>query len=210
MKGRLIYIFVIVLFVFFVLNNINDGKELIKLLSEAAWNFAAAALVLQIIRLLITGVIYNKTLNFLGVNWRLKEVLPLTLASLSINIFAPFAPFPGSSIFIRKARKEGVPSLNIGASFFLITLFDYLALIPFLLISLYLQIVNHNIFVYEIIGISVFLLLTLTLFFILIFGIISPKIIKSLFSIFEKIVNKIHFLFRKRNLFIETWSAKND
>jgi len=207
MKKRAIYIFVIILFVYFILRNINDGRELISLLWQAKWEFVALALVLQLFRYILFSLLYQKTLNLYETKWKLREIFPMVFAAQSLNLFAPFAPFPGSSVFLQKARKEKVPALNIAASIFLVTLFDYLALCPLLAISIYFQLINQNLFLYEIVGIITFLFIIMTLIIILFFGILSPKILEGFFWLFENIVNKFHFLFKKRNFFIQGWSS---
>jgi uncharacterized protein (TIRG00374 family) len=207
MKKRVIYLVLVVLFVYFILKNINDGKELITLLWHAKWQFVILALLLQVIRYILFSLLYKKAFNVYEIKWKLKDIFPMVFAAQSINLFAPFAPFPGSSVFIQRARKEKIPALNILASMFLITLFDYLALCPLLAISIYLQLINQNLFLYEIVGIFAFLLLILTLFIILFFGILSPKILQGLFWFTETLINKFHFLFKKRNFFIPGWST---
>lgn len=130
----------------------------------------------------------------------------MSLAALSINVFTVLAPIPGSTVFIKKGRKSGIPALNVSAAIFLAALFDYIALIPLIALSLLLLAIYYEIFIYEIVGLGVFLVLTLTLGVLLIFGIISPKVLLFLFKIFEFIVNKLHYLLKKRNYLIEGWS----
>ena len=144
MKKRAIYLTIVALFMYFILKNINDGKELITLLWEAKWEFVVFALLLQITRHLLLSLLYQKTLNLYGTKWRLREIVPMVFSAQALNVFAPFAPFPGSSVFLKKARNEKVPALNIGASIFLVALFDYLALCPLLAISIYFQLINQN------------------------------------------------------------------
>ena len=161
------------------------------------------ALTLQFVRFLWISLLDQKSIQLYEVKWKLKSVIKLVLASLSINTFAPLSPFPGSVVFIKKARQNNIPALNITASVILVVLFDYLALSPLLALSLFSFFTNSNIFLYEIIAIIAFLFIIIFLFLILIFGAISPKIMKALFSALEFLINKFHFLFKGRDFFIK-------
>jgi len=194
------------LFIYFILKNVNDGRELVTLFWKAKWEFVLLALFLQLVRYTLLSLLYQKSLNLYETRWKLREILPMVFAAQSLNLFAPFAPLPGSSVFLKRARREKVPALNIAASIFLVSLFDYLALCPLLAVSIYFQLINKNLFLYEIVGIAVFLFIIITLFTILFFGILSPKILEGLFWLFEKVINKFHFLFKKRDFFIRGWS----
>jgi glycosyltransferase 2 family protein len=205
MKKRIIYLALVFLFIYFVLNNLNDGKQLFVLLFKAKWQFVLIALLLQMVHYYLYGMLYTKVFNLFDIKWKINKVIPLVLSSVSLNVFAPLAPFPGSSIFIQKARKEGLLSLNIAASVMLVILSDYLVLIPLLLISLYFQFLNDKLFSYEIVGLLIFFLIIGLLLFVLVFGIISPKILKWVFQLFEKFINGMHFAFKKRKYFIEGW-----
>lgn len=208
MKRRLLFFLLVFLFVYFVLNHLNDGKTLLLLLIEAKWQFVILALVLQIIHFIATGLLYQKALYLYGTKWKLVEVLPLVLASLSLNTFAPLAPLPGSGIFIQKARQDNIPALNVTAPIFLVVLFDYLALTPLLISGIIFLLINYSVYLYQIIGVIIFLIMAAALFFILIFGIISPKILIFVFRLVEIVINGINRLFRKRSYFMEGWSNK--
>ncbi len=205
-KRRIIYIIITFLFVFFVLRNLNSGEKLFQLLLVAKWQFIIAALLLQLAHYIILSYSYKRALRLFNIKWSLKEIVPLVLAALSINVFTILAPFPGSGIFIQKAREREIPALNVTASIFSVLLFDYLALCPLIIVSLFLLGLNHRIFNYEILGAFAFIVLTLLLVFLLLFGIISPKILNFAFSAFEKLFNSLHYLFKKRSFFIKGWS----
>ncbi len=206
MKKRIIFLIITFLFVFFILKNLNNGEKLLGLLLIAKWQFVLVAFFLQSIHYLILSVLHKKALGLFNIKWKLKEIIPLVLAALSINVFTILAPFPGSGMFIQRARKDEKPALNVTASIFSVVLFDYLALCPLILVSLFFLGLNHKIFNYEILGATIFILLTLLLVFFLLFGIISPKLLNSIFSLIEKAINKIHNIFKKRGFFMKGWS----
>jgi glycosyltransferase 2 family protein len=204
-KKQILYLIVVFLFIYFVLKNLNSGKDLLSLLTKAKWQFVLLALILQSVHFVLTGILYSKTFKLYDINWKFGKVIKLVFASLSLNLFAPLAPFPGSGLFIQRARKDNFPALNVAAAIFLVVLADYVALTPLLALSLLFQFENQKLFNYEIVGVFVFLFIILLLFLILAFGVLSPGLLKGLFWLFETITNKLHHIFKKRNFFIGGW-----
>lgn len=193
-------------FIFFILRNLNDGRLIIETLMMAKWQFVAICFGLQILHYVLLSKTYQKALDIYGVKWSLKELIPLNLAAIALNAFTILAPIPGSTVFLKKGRNQEVPALNISASIFLAALFDYIALIPLIAGSLLFLTANRGVFQYEILGIVIFILLTLALAFLLVFGIVSPRILNFLFKLAEYIINKLHYIFKKRDFFIKGWS----
>jgi len=205
MAKRLIYLIVVFLLVYFILQNLNDGKVLLETLLGANLGFVGLALMLQLVRYLLIAKVYQKALGLFQIKWDFIIVVNMVLASVSLNIFAPLAPFPGSSVFIQKTRTEDKPAISAIGSIFLVVLFDYLALAPLLALSLIFQFKSGGIFKYELLGIMVFLIIIIMLFVILTFGVLSPKILKSLFWLAERVVNGLHKLIKNRRFFIHGW-----
>ncbi len=206
MARRIILLVIAFLFIYFILRNLNNGKLIFDTLISAKWEFVLLAMFLQTIHYIILSFTYKKSFELFDIKWKLKDLIPLNLAALSINAFTLLAPVPGSSLFLHKGRKENIPALNITASIFLAILFDYLALIPLIALSLLLLAASNQVFNYEILGATVFILLTIALGTLLVFGIISPKILTWLFKLLETLVNKVSVLFKKRSYLIKGWS----
>ncbi len=89
MKKRAIVLLMIILFFAVVVSRFTELKQLQATLAQGKWTWLLAALVSQIIYYVAFTGTYQAAFYTAGISARIRELLPLTLGALFVNVVVP-------------------------------------------------------------------------------------------------------------------------
>ena len=89
MKRRWIFWILVVLFLWVVISRFSEIKRLAETLVGGQWQWVAVAALLQVAYYIIYTALYQSAFLTVGVQSRLSELLPVTFASIFMNVAAP-------------------------------------------------------------------------------------------------------------------------
>ena len=94
-------------FVWLVVSHFTEVKKLAETLAQGQWQWVLAAAALQVIYYLTFTASYQSAFYALGIKRRVRELVPVTLGSLFINVVTPTASTAGAALFVDDAARHG-------------------------------------------------------------------------------------------------------
>jgi len=208
MSKKIIFLIFVLLFTFFGLKYLNEGKDLIKIVKLAKLNFFLLALLLQVVFYFFYSVLHQKILAIYKINCSLEKVASLVLGSLFVSLLVPLGSLAGSSVFITAGKKEQISKTKSSSAVLLILFVDFLSLLVLLCAGFGTLIIKKDVLEYQLIGLLLFLLMTLGLFVLLVLGQASPKSISKLVDLLHKFVNRFSRFFPTAKMLSKDWPTK--
>lgn len=208
MSKKLLFLAVALIFTAFILKYLNTGKDLFHILKMAKWQYLLLAVLLQGVYYFFYSLLYKKVLSIYSINWGLDRVGSLVLGSLFVSLLVPLGHLAGSSVFIKSAKKEHISTTKITSAILLVLFIDFLSLIVFFVAGFGTLYIKHDVVEYQLIGLLVFLVMTLGLFALLILGQVSPKGIDKIVRFVHRVVNKFSRIFPTTAVLSSNWPAK--
>jgi phosphatidylglycerol lysyltransferase len=110
MKARWLLWIILVAFFWLVARHLAEIEQLLAMMTSANRLWILAALVALSGYILASSSVYLSALDNAGVHIPLRDLVPMTLASLFVNVVSP-GGFPGgAALFINDARRRGQPA----------------------------------------------------------------------------------------------------
>ena len=89
MKRRWIFWILVVLFIWVVISQLSAIRKLVETLLSGQWQWVAIAAIIQVIYYINYAAIYQSAFLTVGVKSRIRDLVPLTFASIFMNVAAP-------------------------------------------------------------------------------------------------------------------------
>ena len=209
MKKRWILLILTVLFLWVVVSRFTELKQLGTTLASGQWGWILAALLSQIVYYTVFAGSYQAAFFTVGINTRTRDLIPVTLGSLFINLVVPAGGAGGAALFAEALKKRG-ESATRAATGVLLQMIADLGAFAFVLIPglIYLSI-EHDLKVYEIAAAIVLLLSTLGLTGILLLGIWRPEWLHRLFGWSQRTANWLFGRIHRSLSLADDWAQKN-
>jgi phosphatidylglycerol lysyltransferase len=181
-KRRWILILLTLLFLWLVVSRFTELEQLKITLAQGKWELVLAAMLLQMVYFVVFAWSYQSAFYIVDIPSRTRDLIPVTLGSLFINVVIPAGGAGGAALFTESLARRGRPAVRAATGVLLQLIADYTAF-TFLLIPgmVYLFIV-HDLKDYEIATASVLLLIILALSGVLLMGIWKPAWLTRLFG----------------------------
>lgn len=208
MKRNILTVAAIIFFVYFISQHITDTERLIFLINEAKWWYVLMALGTQLLYYTLFVFLYKESLEIYEVKWSFKQIAPMVLISLAVGIVTPLGYWAGIGVLLYKAQQEQIPRASVSTGVFLATLFDLLALFLLLSCSMLILMLRQDIYFYEVFGYIVFAGLVLGALLSFILGIMRPEILTKILTFFQKQLNLLSQLTRRKDALEKDWGEK--
>ncbi len=194
-------------FVWLVATRANEMENLADTLAGGIWQWILVALLLQIGYFVTQARIYQVCFRLVGIEARLRALVPVFLGSMFINAVAPSGGTAGLALYVDEAVQRGYSGARAAAGTVLGVVGDYAGFALLLIYGLiYLQL-EASVKIYEIIAAATLLLFTLVLASLLFLGATHPDALHRLLSRFQTLVNRIAGRLRRPPLLEENWST---
>jgi len=198
-----------VAFVWFVFSHFTEVKKLADTLSQGQWQWVLAAAGLQVIYYLTFTATYQAAFYALGIKRKVRELVPVALGSLFVNVVAPTASTAGAALFVDDAARRGHSPARAATATLLQLVADYTAFLMVLAAGMAVLFIYHDLQTYEIIGAIILLLLNVALTGVLLLGVWRPKLVTGLLRWIQSTVNRIGRWFRHPNVLDADWAYTN-
>ena len=196
-------------FAVIVVTRIGELKTLAHTLVQGQPGWIAAAVVLQVVYFLCYTGLYWSSLDAAGVRGSLWHLVPVTLASLFVNVVAPTGGVAGTAVYIDDAARRGQSATRATAGTLLALIGDMGTFCLVLASGLIYLLVRHDLRVYEVIAAAVLLAVTVGMVAVLILGLLRPVWLERLFGWGAHVANGIARRLHRQPLVADTWADEN-
>jgi len=209
MKRRWIFWILVVLFVWVVISRLSEIKKLADTLLAGQWQWVAVAALSQVVYYIIYTALYQSAFLTVGVKSRLSELLPVTFASIFMNVAAPSGGASSAALFADDAAKRGQSAARAAVGTLLVLVADFSAFLVVLLVGMIYLFANHDLKFYESIA-AVFLLVIIGgLTALLLLGLWRQQWLQSLLARVQRLANRIARMIKRPDFLDDAWVEKN-
>lgn len=195
MKHRWLLWLLMIAFVWVIVSRFAEIQKLANILFQGQWQWVLIAAVLQVLYFIIFTGLYQAAFDTVEVKSRIRDLLPLTLASVFLNVVAPSGGVSGAAIFVEDARQRGQSPARAAEATLLVIVADLSTFTLVLLAGLAHLFLVHNLQIYEILGTFVLLAMVGGLAGILLLGLWQPGRLKGILEWLQHTVNRLAGLF---------------
>jgi phosphatidylglycerol lysyltransferase len=209
MKRRWIFWILVVLFLWVVISRFSEIKRLAETLVGGQWQWVALAALLQVAYYIIYTALYQSAFLTVGVQSRLSELLPVTFASIFMNVAAPSGGASAVALFADDAARRGQSAARATVGTLLVLVADFSAFLVVLVGGLAYLFTHHNLKYYETIAAVILLVIIGGLTAFLLLGLWRPEWLHRLLTWTQKLANRIARLFKRPDFLDEAWIERN-
>ena len=205
LKRWLIWL-LIISFLWLVISRMTEITYLADTLSRGQWQWIWVAVFLQIIYYLNLAELYRSAFDTVGVQARIRDLVPVTFASLFVNVAVPTAGASGAALFVDDATHRGQSATRAAAGTLLVLIVSYTSVLLVLMIGMAYLFIQHSLRLYEIIG-AVFLLVgTVGHVTLLSLGLWRPDWMHRLLIQLQRLVNTLAARFHRPDMLEANWA----
>jgi len=209
MKTRWIIVSLTVLFIWALVSHFTQLQELTNTLQQGQLSLIFAALVSQAAYFIVFTASYQAAFFTLDIQTRTRDLIPVTLGSLFVNMVVPAGIAGGTALFAQELAKEGKSATRTTTGILLQLTADYAAFVLILIPGLVYLNFEHDLKPYEIIAAIILLLMTVGLSGILLLGVWKPGWLNRTFVWLQDVVTAFYKQIRRDPPFGENWAQEN-
>ncbi len=209
MKRRWILWLVVVVFAVLVGTHFTQAKDLAVTLVQGEWHWLLLAAFLQGLYYLTLTGLYHSAFDTVRVHSRLRDLLPVTLVSVFLNVAAPSAGASGIALFVDDARRRGQSPVRASAGTLLVTVANYSAFLLVLTAGLIYLSLQRHLQIYEGLAAGILVLMLGGLVAVLSLGLWQPDGLRRLLGCLQRTANRITLRFKHKELLAAEWADKS-
>lgn len=209
MKRRWLLWLLIIGFAWLTVAKLTEIEKLADTLAQGQWPWILAAVLLQILYYLVFSALYQSAFTTVEVGSKMRDLLPVTFASIFVNVVAPSGGASGAALFVDDAARRGQSAARATAGTILVLIADFSAFTLILLVGLTALFLRHDLAVYEVGAALILLTVTLSLAGMLLLGLWQPQRLRQLLDRIQHVANQAGSWFRRPALLHRDWSQKN-
>ncbi len=209
MKKHWILAVLTVLFLWLVVSNLTELEKLKSTFAQGRWDLILAAMLIQVLYFIVFSASYQSAFYSVDLHTRTRELIPVTLGSLFVNVVVPAGGTGGAALFAEDLARRGKPAARAAAGVLLQLIADFAAFTLLLIPGLIYLFIEHDLKLIEIAAALILILVTAGLSSILLVGIWKPDWLNRLFGWSERTAN---WLFGRLNLSLSLagdWKRRN-
>ncbi|MBP1693065.1 MAG: hypothetical protein H6Q37_948 [Chloroflexi bacterium] len=209
MIRRWILLIISVLFVWVVLSHTADLKQLGHTLRQGQVSWVLAAFFVLVAYFVVFTGSYQAAFYTVGIRTRTRDMLPVTLGSLFINVVVPVGGTGGAALFTEDLSRRGESQASATAGVLLQLIADFSAFALLLIPGMIYLFIAHDLQSYEIVTAAILLLITISLVAVLALGVWKPDWLQRLFRSAQRLVNWLLTRLRRSHGLSDDWAQKN-
>jgi phosphatidylglycerol lysyltransferase len=209
MKRRWIFWGLVILFIWVIISRFSEIKKLAETLSGGQWQWVAVAVLLQVVYFIIYAALYQSAFLTVGVTSRIGELLPVTFASIFVNVAAPSGGASGVALFVDDAARRGQSAARATIGTLLVVVADFSAFLVLLVVGVVYLFTHHNLKFYESIAAVILLVIIGILTAFLQLGLWRPRWLHSLLAWIRQVGNRIARLIKRPDILDDSWVEQN-
>jgi uncharacterized protein (TIRG00374 family) len=205
LKRWLIWL-LIISFIWLVISRMTEISHLANTLSRGQWQWVWVAIFLQVVYYLNLAELYRSAFDTVGVGARIRDLIPVTFASLFVNVAVPTAGASGAALFVNDATHRGQSATRAAAGTLLVLVVSYSSVLLVMAVGMVYLFVQHSLRLYEIIGAVFLLVATLGQVTLLILGLRRPDWMHRLLVHLQRLVNTLSARFNRPEVLGADWA----
>ena len=209
MKKRWILLVLTVLFLWVVVSRFTELEQLKNTLAGGQWSWVLAAILSQMVYYTVFASSYQAAFYTVGINTRTRDLIPVTLGSLFVNVVVPAGGAGGAALFAEDLAKRGKPAARAATGVLLQLIADFSAFTLLLIPGLIYLFIEHDLKAYEVVAAVILLLMTIGLTGILLLGIWKPDWLHRLFGWSQRTANWLFGRLNRSLALADDWAQKN-
>src|SRR5215216_5413650 len=127
MKTRWILIILTVLFLWALVSRFTALEQLKSTLQQGQWSWVLAALVFQSFYFVAYTASYQAAFEVLDIKTRTRDLLPITLGALFVNMVVPVSIAGSTALFAQELTRRGKPAARTATGVLLQLIADFSA-----------------------------------------------------------------------------------
>ena len=209
MKTRWILILLTVFFLWALVSRFTELEQFKNTLQQGQWSWILAALFFQAFYFIAYTASYQAAFEALDIQTRTRDLLPITLGSLFVNLVVPVGIAGSTALFTQTFARQGKPAARTATGVLLQLTADFAAFTFILVPGLIFLFYEHDLKPYEIVAAILLLGMTIGLTAILLLGIWKPAWLSRIFDVAQHIANRVAQKIRRPPFVPEDWAQKN-
>jgi len=209
MKNRWIVLVLTVLFLWVVVSQFTELKQLKTTLAQGQWIWVLAAILSQMVYYSVFASSYQSAFYTVGINSRTRDLIPVTLGSLFVNVVVPAGGAGGAALFAEDLARRGKSAAGAATGVLLQLIADFSAFTVLLIPGMIYLFIEHDLKSYEILAAFILLLITIGLSGILLMGIWRPGWLQRLFGWSRRTANWVFGRLNRSLSLADDWAEKN-
>lgn len=209
MKKRWIVLILTVLFLWVVVTRFTELEQLKNTLAQGRWDWGLAALLSQIVYYIVFAGSYQSAFYTVGIQTRTRDMIPVTLGSLFVNVVVPAGGAGGAALFAEDLSRRGKSAAGAATGVLLQLIADFSAFALLLIPGMVYLFTEHDLKSYEVVAAVILLGITLGLSSILLMGIWRPEWLHRLFGWSHRTANWVFGRLNRSLSLADDWAQKN-
>lgn len=209
LKRRWIFWLLVVVFLVLVFTRLTEIENLAQTLASGQWEWVLIAAGLQVVYYLVVTTGFQAAFWTVDVKSRVGELMPVTFASIFINVAAPSANVSGMALWADDAARRGQSPARTAAGVLLHMIGDLATFCVVCFIGMGYLFLQHNLQTYQVIASLVLLVMTGTATGILGIGLWKPDRINKILSWIQRTSDNLAARWRRQPFFWRGWAETN-
>ncbi len=209
MKKRWIILVLTILFLWVIVSRFTELEQLRSTLAQGRWEWALAAVFSQMVYYTVFASSYQSAFFTVGIQTRTRDMIPVTLGSLFVNVVVPAGGAGGAALFAEDLVRRGKSAAGAAAGVLLQLIADFSAFALLLIPGMIYLFIEHDLKSYEIVAALILLLITLGLSSILLVGVWKPAWLHRLFVWSHRTTNWVFGRLNRSLSLADDWAQKN-
>jgi len=209
MKKRWILLVLTVLFLWVVISRFTELKQLELTLAQGQWTWVLVAILSQMVYYTAFTASYQAAFSTVHIQTRTRDLIPITLGSLFVNVVVPAGGAGGAALFAEDLARRGKPAARAATGVLLQLIADFSAFTLILIPGLIYLYFEHDLKSYEVVSAGILLLITIGLTSILLLAIWKPDWLHRLFNWSQRTANWFFGRLNRSLSLAEDWAQKN-
>jgi uncharacterized protein (TIRG00374 family) len=208
-KGRLLFWLLIAAFLWLLVSRMGEIEKTAEPLVRGQIDWILAAAILQVLYYAVFACMFKSAFYTVGVESRIRDLLPVTFGALFVNVVAPTWGMAGAALYIDDAAHRGESPARAAAGTLLAQTADFTSFALILGGGVAYLLIRHRLRGYEIAGTLVLLAILCSLALSLILALWRPVILKRMMFSAQNIINSIMLRIRRPAILSDGWAEKN-
>ena len=196
-------------FVWLVVTRYAEIEQLSVILSTGRWPWVLAAVVLVVAYYLVYTALYQSAFEVVDVRSRVRELLPVVLAALFLNVAAPTGGASGTALFVDDAVRRKQSAARTAAGVLLEYIAMFCAFLLILAVGMTVLFISQDLQTYEVIAALLLLLLVSGLTGVLLLGLWNVVLLREMLGWVQRAVNGLTARLKRPDFLDESWADRN-
>jgi uncharacterized protein (TIRG00374 family) len=187
----------------FIIARLAEVQAIVETLQKGDFRYIFMAVGVVSLWLLAVAFSYKAIYSALGLNEKVRLLLPMASASIFLNVVAPSAGMSGMAVFVAQAKRQKYSTGKAAVAGALFVLLDYGAFFSVLALGLIVLFRRNSLDAGEIIASVILLIISLTLATLIYLGTRSALALGRALAWMARLVNRLLQPFLKREYLSE-------